>query len=111
MRPKFLIRGAQLIPALRALAPPLDRFSDEYDTYRETVLEADAPVFVVAEAHGGGSLGKPAAGSANTIFMITHQSEEKHTKMLGSSARFGLWFAIVFFAVAAFLMFGAYQSR
>jgi len=68
---------------------------------KESILAPDIPVFVLGEVQPGGLIGKPAAGSKNKIFVISHKSEEERVKSLTSTARWILAFAILAFAIAA----------
>lgn len=68
---------------------------------KESILAPDIPVFVLGEVQPGGLIGKPAAGSKNKIFVISHKSAEERTKSLTSTARWILVFAILAFAIAA----------
>jgi hypothetical protein len=71
---------------------------------KESVLEADIPIYVLGETQAGGLIGKPAAGSNNTIFVISHKSEEERTKSLTWTTRWMLVGAIAAFAAAAGLL-------
>ena len=48
----------------------------------------------------GGTIGKPAKGSANKTFVISHKSEEERAKDLGSTMTMAFWVAIALFAAA-----------
>lgn len=74
---------------------------------RENMLAPDIPIYVLGEVHPGGLVGKPASGSKNKIFVISHKSEEERTKSLTSKRLWILVGAIVLFvAAAAFAYFG-----
>ena len=51
-------------------------------TRKESILAPDIPVYVLGEVQQGGLIGKPASGSNNKIFVISHKSEEERTKSL-----------------------------
>jgi hypothetical protein len=68
------------------------------------ILPADIPVYVLGEVRDGGLLGKPAKGSHNKIFVISHKSEEERTVDLTKTARWLLAFIILSFAIAAGLL-------
>jgi hypothetical protein len=84
----------------------LSALSNTNSTYRrkESILEPDIPVFVLGEVQQGGLIGKPAAGSKNKIFVISHKSEEERVKSLTATTRWLLVFAILAFAIAAGLL-------
>jgi hypothetical protein len=88
------------------LSGVLSAFSSVNSTYRrkESILEPDIPVYVLGEVRQGGLIGKPAAGSKNKIFVISHKSEEERIRSLTSTTRWLLAIAIVLFAVAAGLL-------
>jgi hypothetical protein len=71
---------------------------------KESILEADIPVYVLGETQSGGLIGKPAAGSKNNTFVISHKSEEERTKSLTWTTRWLLVGAIAAFAAAAGLL-------
>jgi hypothetical protein len=48
----------------------------------------------------GGTIGKPAKGSANKTFVISHKSEEERAKEIGSTMTMVFWVAIALFAAA-----------
>ena len=81
----------------------LSALSNANSTYRrkESILAPDIPIYVLGEVHPGGLIGKPAAGSKNKIFVISHKSEEERTKSLTATTRWLLAFAILAFAIAA----------
>ena len=76
------------------------------DRYRrkESLLAPDIPVYVLGEVREGGLIGKPASGSKNKIFVISHKSEEERTKSLTSTTRWLLIVALVLFVTAAGLV-------
>ena len=73
-------------------------------TRKESILPADIPVFVLGEVREGGLIGKPAKGSKNNIFVISHKSKEERTTSLTKTARWLLIFIILFFVAAAGLL-------
>ena len=73
-------------------------------TRKESILPADIPVFVLGEVQQGGLIGKPAAGSANKLFVISHKSEEQRLKDLGRTAWWLTIFIVLLFALAAVLL-------
>jgi hypothetical protein len=77
--------------------------SDASYTRKERILPPDSPVFVLGEMQPGGLIGKPAKGSANTLFVISHKSEEERVKDLGRTAWWLMIFIVLLFAVAAAL--------
>ena len=50
--------------------------------YTETILPKDIPVYVLGEVQADRSIGKPAAGSKNRVFVVSQKSEEERTKAL-----------------------------
>jgi hypothetical protein len=70
-------------------------------TRKESILEADIPVFVLGEVLQGGLIGKPAKGSANKLFVISHKSEEQRVKDLNRPAWWLMIFIVLLFVVAA----------
>ena len=73
-------------------------------TRKESILEADIPVFVLGEVQQGGLIGKPAKGSKNKIFVISHKSKEERTTSLTKKARWLLIFMVLFLGAAAALL-------
>jgi hypothetical protein len=84
----------------------LSALSNANATYRrkENILAPDIPVFVLGEVLEGGLIGKPAEGSQNTIFVISHKSKEERTTSLAKTARWLLIFIVLCFALAAGLL-------
>ena len=76
------------------------------DRYRrkESLLGPDIPVYVLGEVREGGLIGKPASGSKNKIFVISHKSEEERTKSLTSTTRWLLIIALVLLVAAVGLV-------
>lgn len=68
-------------------------------TRKESILPPDGPVFVLGEVLQGGLVGKPAKGSANKLFVISHKSEEERVKDLGRTA----WWLMIFIGLCAAL--------
>jgi hypothetical protein len=81
----------------------LSALSNSNATFRrkESLLPPDGPVFVLGEVQPGGLVGKPAKGSANTLFVISRKSEEQRVKDLGRTAWWLMIFIVLLFAVAA----------
>jgi flagellar basal body-associated protein FliL len=73
-------------------------------TRKESILPADIPVFVLGEVREGGLIGKPAKGSKNKIFVISHKSKEERTTSLTKRARWLLIFIVLFLGTAAALL-------
>jgi len=71
---------------------------------KESILAPDIPVFVLGEVQQGGLIGKPAKGSHNKIFVISHKSKEERTTSLTKTARWLLIFMILCFVAAAGLL-------
>lgn len=84
----------------------LSALASSNSTYRrkEHMLAPDIAVFVLGEVHQGGLVGKPAMGSHNKIFVISHKSKEERTTSLTRTARWLLVFIVLCFALAAGLM-------
>jgi len=84
----------------------LSALANSNSSYRrkENLLAPDSPVFVLGEVQQGGLIGKPAKGSHNKIFVISHKSKEERTTSLTKTARWLLIFIIVCFAAAAGLL-------
>ena len=72
-------------------------------TRKENILEPDIPIYVLGEVQAGGLIGKPASGSKNKIFVISHKSEEERTKSLTKTTRWLLAIAIILLILAAVL--------
>jgi hypothetical protein len=66
--------------------------------YTETILSRDIPIYVLGEVQADRSIGKPAQGSSNKVFVISHSSRD-----LKSTVIWLLVGAIVLFAVAGVL--------
>jgi hypothetical protein len=73
-------------------------------TRKESILPPDSPVFVLGEVQQGGLIGKPAKGSANKLFVISHKSEEERVKDLGRTAS---WL-MIFIGLCAALALGLF---
>ena len=71
---------------------------------KEHILAPDISIYVLGEVQQGGLIGKPASGSNNKIFVISHKSEEERTKSLTSTTRWLLIIAIVLFVAAVGLV-------
>jgi hypothetical protein len=84
----------------------LSALSSTNSTYtrKESILPADIAVFVLGEVQQGGLIGKPAKGSNNKIFVISHKSKEERTTSLTKTARWLLIFMSLFLAGAAALL-------
>ena len=78
--------------------------SNERYRRKESVLAVDIPVYVLGEVQGGGMIGKPAKGSANKTFVVSHKSEEERTKDLISTMRWLLWIAVALGVVSVGLL-------
>ncbi|HKS64024.1 MAG TPA: GIDE domain-containing protein [Xanthobacteraceae bacterium] len=83
----------------------LSALSNSNATYRrkESILAPDIAIYVLGEVHQGGLIGKPASGSTNKTFVISHKSEEERTKSLTSKTRWLLVIAIALLALAVVL--------
>jgi hypothetical protein len=77
--------------------------NDRYQR-KESVLAPDIPVYVLGEVREGGLIGKPAGGSKNKTFVVSHKSEEERAKGLTSTTRWLLIVAIVLFVAAVGLV-------
>jgi hypothetical protein len=84
---------------LNAVAGRNDRYQR-----KESILAPDIPIYVLGEVQAGGLIGKPASGSKNKIFVISHKSEEERTKSLTSTMRWLLIIALVLLVAAAGLV-------
>jgi hypothetical protein len=84
----------------------LSALSNTNSTYtrKESILPPDIPVFVLGEVQQGGLIGKPAKGSKNKLFVISHKSKEERTTSLTKKARWLLIFIVLFLGVAAALL-------
>ncbi len=71
---------------------------------KESILAVDIPVYVLGEVRPGVTIGKPAKGSANKTFVVSHKSEEERTKDLSSTMRWLYWIAVVLGAAAVALL-------
>jgi hypothetical protein len=88
------------------IAGVLSALANSNSTYRrkESILEPDIPVYVLGEVQQGGLIGKPAKGSHNKIFVISHKSEAERTRDLTKTTRWLLAFIVLSFVVAAGLL-------
>jgi len=84
----------------------LSALANSNSSYRrkESILAPDSPVFVLGEVREGGLIGKPAKGSHNKIFVISHKSKEERTRSLTKTARWLLIFILLCFVAAAGLL-------
>lgn len=84
----------------------LSALANSSSTYqrKESLLAPDIPVFVLGEVQQGGLIGKPAKGSHNKLFVISHKSKEERTTSLTKTARWLLIFIILCFVAAAGLL-------
>jgi len=84
----------------------LSALSNTNSTYtrKESILPPDIPIFILGEVQPGGLIGKPAKGSKNKIFVISHKSKEERTTSLAKTARWLLIFIILFLGAAAALL-------
>jgi hypothetical protein len=84
----------------------LSALANSNSSYRrkENILAPDIPVFVLGEVQQGGLIGKPAKGSHNKIFVISHKSKQERTTSLTRTARWLLIFIVLGFAAAAGLL-------
>ena len=71
---------------------------------KESILAPDIPIYVLGEVQSGGLIGKPASGSKNKTFVISHKSEEERTRSLTSTMRWLLIIALVLFVAAVGLV-------
>jgi hypothetical protein len=73
------------------------------ETFREIefALSPDIPGYVLGEVQANGTVGKPVPGSANTVFVVSHKSEEERARELGSTTTMLLWSSVLLFAGAA----------
>ena len=62
---------------------------------KESILAPDIAVYVLGEVQQGGLIGKPARGSKNRTFVISHKSEEERTNSLASTTRWLLAIGII----------------
>jgi hypothetical protein len=83
----------------------LSALSNTNSSYRrrEYTLAPDIPVYVLAEVREGGLIGKPAGGSKNKTFVISHKSEEERTKSLTKTTRWLMVIGIILLALAVVL--------
>lgn len=89
------------------LGTVLAAISNTNATFRrkESILAPDIPVYVLGEVQQGGLIGKPASGSKNKTFVISHKSEEERTKSLTSTTRWLMVGAAALFVLAAVLVY------
>lgn len=79
-------------------------------TRKESLLAPDIAVYVLGEVRDGGLIGKPADGSNNKTFVISHKSEEERTKSLTSTTRWLLVIAILVLVLAVGLAIGGIKA-
>ncbi|MGB9370226.1 MAG: GIDE domain-containing protein [Xanthobacteraceae bacterium] len=84
----------------------LSALSNSNAAYRrkESILAPDIAAFVLGEVQQGGLIGKPAKGSHNKLFVISHKSKDERTTSLTKTARWLLIFIVLCFALAAGLV-------
>lgn len=84
----------------------LNALANSNNTYTRTevILAPDIPVFVLGEVQQGGLIGKPAKGSKNKIFVISHKSKDERTTSLNKKARWLLIFMVLLLGAAAALL-------
>ena len=84
----------------------LSALSNTNSTYtrKESILPPDIPVFVLGEVQQGGLIGKPAKGSKNKLFVISHKSKEERTTSLTKKAKWLFVFIVLFLGTAAALL-------
>ena len=80
-------------------------------TRKESILAPDIPIYVLGEVQQGGLIGKPASGSKNKTFVISHKSEEERIKSLSSTAWWLLVIGILLFALAIGLAIGGIVAK
>jgi hypothetical protein len=66
----------------------------------ETILAVDIPVYVLGEVQADRSVGQPAKGSKNKIFIVSNKSKAERIKSLSSTMVWLLVIGIVLAAVA-----------
>jgi hypothetical protein len=90
----------------------LSALSNNNSTYtrKEEILAPDVPVFVLGEVQQGGLIGKPAKGSKNSIFVISHKSKDERATSLAKKAKWIAVFAVLALAVALVLLFFAVRA-
>jgi hypothetical protein len=71
--------------------------------YTETVLAKDIPVYVLGEVQADRSIGRPAEGSRNKVYVVSQKSEEQRSRDLTRTMLWLLVGAIVLFLMAAAL--------
>ena len=71
---------------------------------REFILPPDIAVYLLGEVQPNGTIGKPAKGSRNKTFLISHKSEEQRTAEMASGMTFLVWAAGIFAVVGAVLL-------
>ena len=96
----------EVMPMLGKASVTLDHVNDELakvnhitDSAVDATDKLDSTVRTLSSV-----LGKPAKGSHNKIFVISHKSEEERTRELSKTARWLLAFLILSFAIAAGLL-------
>jgi hypothetical protein len=82
----------------------LSALSNAKFTRKESILAPDIAIYVLGEVRDGGLIGKPADGSKNKTFVISHKSEEERTKSLTSTTRWLLAIGILVLALAVGLL-------
>jgi hypothetical protein len=87
--------GGMITTVLSALSNTNARY-----TRKESLLAPDIAIYVLGEVQQGGLIGKPASGSKNKTFVISHKSEEERVKSLTSTTRWLLAFGIILLVVA-----------
>jgi hypothetical protein len=88
----------------------LDAIAEQNIRHWEMALAVDVPAYLIGEVRPGGTIGKPAKGSPNKTFVISHKSGEERVKDIGTSMTMVFWLAIALFAAAVATLVWAYSK-
>jgi hypothetical protein len=77
----------------------------------ETILEPDIPIYVLGEVQADRTIGRPASGSKNKVFVVSQKSEEQRDKDLGRSMMWLLVASVVLAALGVGLLGWAAYDR
>jgi hypothetical protein len=80
------------------------------DRYIERILAPGCAIYVLATAHGNQLLGAAPKGSHVKTFVISHKTEAERTKALGKTMKWAIGIAVVLFALAIAVLYGAWRA-
>lgn len=97
--------GNSAVESLVSIGMSLAGAGSQDRRYKESILAPDIPVYLLGEVREGGLIGKPASGSKNKTFVISHKSEEERTRSLTSTTRWLMVIGIILLVLAVGLAY------